>query len=82
MVFDGGQTLVGEAIDSLNIRLRIAVGTAEVRLKRLADLSVGSVGDLDRLGAILVRLDSVNSVRDDGVGREVLSTVSQVLEAV
>lgn len=75
MVFDGGQTLVGEAIDSLNIRLRIAVGTAEVRLKRLADLGIGGVGDLDRLGAVLVGFDSIDSVRDDGVGCEMLSTV-------
>jgi hypothetical protein len=68
---DLGQALIAEIVDAGEVWRDVAVGLFDVREEGLG-VVVALVGELQRLGAVLVVLEGGDGVEDDGVGGEVL----------
>jgi hypothetical protein len=69
---DLGQTLVAQSIGAGQVGRDIAVGSGEVGQDWLGDAGVGSVAELEGLGAVGVALEERDGVGDDRVGGEML----------
>lgn len=70
-VIDMTQAGVGHLVGPLVVRLDIVEALLEIRLNRLADPLVSTVGDLERLLADGMLLEGLDAVVDHGIAGDV-----------